>query len=296
MSATASQQSPQVSAGPEPLELKRISGPSALGGGLRRFLNLTLLVATTDFKLTYFGSVLGYVWSFVQPLLFFGVLYLVFAVVLAGAFTKVPDFPVLLLMNIVLFNFFLGATSAAVPAVVQRENLVRKMHFPRLVIPLSVVCTAGMQLVLNLLVVLVFMTAYGVQPKLTWFLLPVSLLALTVLASGVAMLLSALYVRYRDVAPIWGVVGQALFYASPVFITIEAVEKHGKLLARYYLFNPIGAVLQQTRHWMIGGSPGVPAVMGGYVWALIPLALMVVIWVIGYRTFSRMAPIIAEEL
>ncbi|MDQ6835515.1 MAG: ABC transporter permease, partial [Actinomycetota bacterium] len=139
-------------------QLRRIKGPSALSGSIRRFLHLTWLIATTDFKLTYFGSILGYVWSFFQPLLFFGVLYLMFAVVLAGKLSRgVRDFPVLLLMNIVLFNFFQGATGAAVPSVVQRENLVRKMHFPRLVIPLAVVATAGMQLTLNLVVVLGFM-------------------------------------------------------------------------------------------------------------------------------------------
>jgi ABC-2 type transport system permease protein len=278
------------------LELKRINGPSALGGGRRRFFHLTWLIASTDFKLTYFGSVLGYVWSFAQPLLFFGVLYVVFAVILQGAFTKVRDFPVLLLMNIVLFNFFTGATSGAVSSVVQRENIVRKMHFPRLVIPLSVVITAGIQFVLNMAVVLVFMVAYGVHPRLTWLLFPVIVGALATFTCGVAMLLSALYVRYRDVAPIWGVVSQALFYASPVFITIETVRAHGQDVARYYLFNPLGAILQEARHWVIGGTPGTPEVMGGYGWALIPLAILVGVFVLGFWTYSRAAPRIAEEL
>jgi ABC-2 type transport system permease protein len=279
------------------MPLKRIKGPSALGGGGRRFFHLTWLVSTTDFKLTYFGSVLGYIWSFAQPLLFFGVLYTMFAIVLAGKLSKgVADFPVLLLMNIVLFNFFQGATGAAVPSVVQRENLVRKMHFPRLVIPLAVVGTAAMQLVLNLVVVIGFMLAYGVHPRLTWLLLPVLLAALAVLTCGVAMLLSSLYVRYRDVAPIWGVVSQALFYACPIFITIESIQAHSMLLARFYLFNPLAAIMQQARHWMIGSSPGVPAIMGGFGWALIPLALLLGTLALGYLTFSRMAPRIAEEL
>jgi ABC-2 type transport system permease protein len=280
-----------------PLELRRIEGPSALGGGARRFLHLTWLVASTDYKLTYFGSVLGYLWSFAQPLMFFGVLYLVFGVLLAKTFAKaVPDFPVLLLMNIVLFNFFQGATGAAVSSVVARENLVRKMHFPRLVIPLAVVCTAAMQLCLNLAVVLVFMLIYGIEPRVTWLLLPVIALAFFVFTAGVSMLLSALYVRYRDVAPIWSVIGQALFYASPVFITIESIEQHGHSIVRYYLFNPLGAMLQQARHWMLGNSPGTPAVMGGYEWAAIPLLIGLGICALGYWTFRREAPRIAEEL
>jgi ABC-2 type transport system permease protein len=279
-----------------PLELRRINGPSAIGGGGRRFAHLTWLVATTDFKLTYFGSVLGYVWSFMQPLLFFGVLYLVFGVVLKNTFGKVPDFPVLLLMNIVLYNFFAGATTGAVPSVVVRENMVRKMHFPRLVIPLAVVTTALMQLMLNLVVVLGFMLVYGIQPRLTWLLLTVVIVALAAFTSGCAMLLSALYVRYRDVSPIWGVISQALFYATPVFITIEAIEKHGQLVTRLYMFNPLGAIFQQARHWMLGNSPSTPAVMGGYAWALIPLAIGVGICVLGFWVFNREAPRIAEEL
>ncbi len=277
--------------------LERVQGPSALGGGWRRFFHLTWLVASTDYKLTYFGSALGYLWSFTQPLMFFGVLYLVFGVVLAKSFAKaVPDFPVLLLMNIVLFNFFAAATSSAVTSVVGRENLLRKMHFPRLVIPLAVVCTAGMQLVLNLIVVLVFMLVYGIEPRVTWLLLPVITLAFFVLACGVSMLLSALYVRYRDVSQIWSVISQALFYASPVFITIESIEQHGHKLARFYLFNPIGAILQQARHWMLGNSPGTPAIMGGYEWVAAPVLIGLGICALGYWTFTREAPRIAEDL
>lgn len=279
------------------LELEEIHGPSALGGGRRRFFNLTWMVATSDFKLTYFGSVLGYLWSFMQPLLFFGVLYLVFGVILAGAFgKKVTDFPVLLLMNIVLFTFFQAASGASVASVVVRENLVRKMHFPRLVIPLAVVCTAAIQLVLNLAVVMIFILIYGLSPRATWALLPVIAAAFIVLTCGVAMLLSSLYVRYRDVAPIWSVISQALFYASPVFITIEAIQRHGLWATRFYMFNPLAAILEQARYWIIGNGPSTPQAMGGYGWAMVPLAILVAIVVLGYWKFSREAPLIAEEL
>ncbi|MGZ7040124.1 MAG: ABC transporter permease, partial [Thermoanaerobaculia bacterium] len=127
--------------------MNEVSGPSAIGGGWRRFVHLTWLISKKEFKLTYFGSGLGYVWSFMQPLLFFGVLYVVFAVIVnfnRGAL----DFPVLLLMNIVLFGFFQAGTGGSIASVLVRENLVRKMHFPRLVIPLATVITAAMQLVL----------------------------------------------------------------------------------------------------------------------------------------------------
>ncbi len=277
------------------LELKEIRGPSALGGDGRRFLNLTWLISSTDYKLTYFGSILGYVWSLVQPLLFFGVLYLVFAVLIN--FNKnAKDFPVLLLMNIVLFGFFQQATTTAVPSVVGRENLVRKMHFPRLVIPLSTVVTAAITLSLNLLVVMIFMVAYGVDPRVTWLLLPVLVLLLFVFTAGVAMLLSALYVRYRDVAPIWSVVSQALYFATPVFILIESVTQQHHWITRYYLFNPLAAILQQARHWMIGGSPGPAHYMGGIAWLAVPLGIIAIVCALGFWVFDRESPRIAEEL
>ncbi len=278
-----------------PLQLDEVHGPSALGGGWRRFLRLTWLVATTDFKLAYFGSVLGYVWSLMQPLLFFGVLYVMFALVVQLG-KRIPDFPVLLLMNIVLFTFFQQATGQSIPSVISRENLVRKMHFPRLVIPLATVLTAAFNLVLNMIVVLGFMIAYGVHPRLTWLFLPVIIMLLVALTAGFAMLLSALYVRYRDVAPIWAVISQALFYASPIFILVESIQAKAPGFVRYYLFNPIAALLQLARHYMVGHSPGPGTYMGGRVWLLAPLFILIGICVLGYWVFNREAPLIAEEL
>jgi ABC-2 type transport system permease protein len=278
--------------------MDEVRGPSAIGGGWRRFVHLTWVISRTDYKLTYFGSALGYVWSFMQPLLFFGVLYVMFALVVS--FNKnVVDFPVLLLMNIVLFSFFASATGASIASVVMRESLVRKMHFPRLVIPLATVVTASINLFFNLVVVLLFMLVYGVHPRLTWLLLPVLVLALLMLTTGLAMLLSALYVRYRDISPIWGVISQALYFASPVFILIDNVLTHGHLVARLYLFNPLAAILQQARHWMIGGTGGgaSPAtIMGSKLWMLVPIGLILFVCLLGYWVFSREAPRIAEEL
>jgi ABC-2 type transport system permease protein len=291
---TATASPPAGAAGPA-LELQEVLGPSALGGGWRRFLRLTWLVASTDYKLSYFGSVLGYLWSLMQPLLFFGVLYVVFALVLQLG-KQVANFPVLLLMNIVLFSFFQAATGGSVPSVVSRENLVRKMHFPRLVIPVATVVTQMLNLVLNLVVVMGFMLAYGVSPRWTWLLLPVVVLGFFAMATGIAMLLSSLYVRSRDVAPIWAVISQALFYASPIFILIENIAQRAHGATRYYLFNPLAALLQTARYWMVGGTHGPGWYMGGRLWLLVPGGILVGICVLGFYVYNRMAPHIAEEL
>jgi ABC-2 type transport system permease protein len=280
------------------LTMHEVRGPSALGGGWRRFWGLTWVIARKDYKLSYFGSALGYLWSLMQPLLFFGVLYLVFAVII-NLNPLVKDFPVLLLMNIVLFGFFQAGTGGAITSVITREGLVRKMHFPRLVIPLATVVTQAINLFFNLIVVLVFMVIYGVRPRATWLLLPVLVVLLFIFTTGLAMLLSALYVRYRDVAPIWGVISQTLYFASPVFLLIENVLKHGQGVTRVYLFNPMALILQEARHWMIGGPRGgasAGTIMGGQLWVLVPLGILAGICLLGYWVFQREAPRIAEEL
>ena len=102
-----------MSAAPDALELRTVRGPSALGGGRRRFFELLWLMAVTEFKRTYFGTVLGYVWSLLRPLLLFAVLLFVFTKIFRLGST-VPHYPVLLLFNIVLFGFFQESTTAAV--------------------------------------------------------------------------------------------------------------------------------------------------------------------------------------
>ena len=155
-----------------PAPLRDVPGPSALGGGTRRALELLYLIAATDFKKHYFGTALGYLWSIARPLMLFGVLLAVFTQVFRLG-SEVPHYPVLLLFNIVLFGFFQEATGVAVTSIVGQEGIVRKTQFPRLVIPLAVVLTSLFNLALNLVVVLVFLLAFGVAPMWTWLLFPV---------------------------------------------------------------------------------------------------------------------------
>src|SRR5215204_6154997 len=173
---------------------RQVRGPTALGSDPRRFLHLTATLAVTDFKLRFFGSVLGYLWQLMRPLMLFGVLYVVFTQFVRLG-TDVKDYPVVLLTSIVLFTFFVEATGGSVTSVLDRENLVRKIEFPRLVIPLTVIVNAYFNLALNFFAVLVFMLASGVEPRLSWVQLPLLIGVLGVFATGIALLLSALYVR-----------------------------------------------------------------------------------------------------
>jgi ABC-2 type transport system permease protein len=283
-----------MSATQESQELRTVTGPSALGGGRRRFLDLLWLMSVTEFKRTYFGTVLGYVWSLMRPLLQFGVLLFVFTQVVKFASGETPNFPVVLLLNLVLFSFFQEATLNSVTSVVAQEGIVRKTQFPRLVIPLSIVLTSAFQLGLNLIIVLIFILAWGIEPTATWLLFPVGLAMIFVFTTAVSIMLSVLYVRFRDVLIIWTVLSQVLLYATPVIYSLTFL--HGVAL-HLVLLNPLSPIFQQIQVWMI--NPGVPgaATAAGGVAALIPAALIYIgtcifsVWI-----FNRDAPRIAENL
>ena len=227
-----------------------LSAPSALGGDLRRFARLTYTLAVTDFKLNFFGSVLGYLWGLMRPLMLFGVLYVVFTQVIKFG-EGVKHYPVYLLTSIMLMNYFGETTGGGVTSLIKHQNLLRKMQFPRLVIPLSVALTALFNLGLNLIAVFFFAMVSGVEPRLSWLQLPLLVIFLAVLAVGLAMLLAALYPRYRDISPIWDVVLQILFYATPVLYVLSTVPDEYE---RAFLANPIAVVLTQARHAVIDPS------------------------------------------
>ena len=266
--------------------------PSAFGGDLKRLWSLTITLATTEFRLRYLGSVLGYMWSLLRPLMFFGVIYVVFTQVFHVGTT--PHYGVYMLANIILWTFFTEVTGASIGCLVAREGLLRKMRFPRLAIPLSVCLTSFFTLIVNLVVVVVFALINGVDPRWTWFELPVIVALWAVLALGVGMILAILYVRMHDIQPIWDVLSQVLFYGSPL---IYALSKYPVGIRKYLLINPISALATQTAHAFIGPSyPSVGAAMGGTVRLLAPLAVIVAIVASGLWLFVSRAPLIAENL
>jgi ABC-2 type transport system permease protein len=273
-------------------------GPSAFGDDLRRFVNLTFTLANTDFKLTYFGSALGYVWSLMRPLLFFGVLDVVFTQFFHVG-KGVPHYAVTLLAAIIFWTFFLQVTSGCVQCLLAREGLLRKMRFPRLVIPLAVALTAFYQFVLNLIPVFAFALATGVTPRLSWLELPPLAILLAAVGLGAGMLLSVLYVRFRDIQPIWDITSQILFYGSPI---IYPVTQYNTLpaLGHVLMTSPVAAIITQMRHALTGGTrtvnPDAAVAIGGAVRLLIPLAIILAVFALGVWFFNREAPRIAENL
>lgn len=276
--------------------LREVRGPSALGGGRRRFFDLLWLMSVTEFKRTYFGTVLGYLWSLVRPLILFAVLLFVFTQVFRVG-SELHNYPVLLLLGIVLYTFFQEATSNSVTSVAAQEGVVRKTQFPRLVIPLSTVITSAFNLGLNLVVVFVFILAWGVDPTWTWLLFPLALLALFVFSSAVGMMLSVLYVRFRDVAIIWAVFAQVLFYGTPILYPLgpKGLEKPG--IEKLLMINPLAVIFEQVRVWVVEpGAPTAATAAGGALYLLPAAAIFIAVCVFGAWIFNRDAPRIAEDL
>lgn len=277
-------------------ELVDVPGPSALGGGRKRFFDLLWLISVNDFKKTYFGTVLGYFWSLLRPLALFAVLLFVFTRIFRVGGGDVPFYPVLLLFNIVLISFFQEATMSSVMSVVNQESVVRKTHFPRLVIPLATVLTAMFNLCTNMVVVIIFMIAFGVAVVWTWLLFPLILLSLFVLTLAVGMLLSSLYVRYRDVGIIWGVAVTALFYGTPVLYPLANPPVPEQYI-KWIMLNPLTPIFIEARHWIIDpNAPSAATVAGGWLQLMPSFAVFVAICVVAVWVFRREAPRIAEEL
>jgi ABC-2 type transport system permease protein len=268
-------------------------GTPSANAGARRFAVIVFTLAKNEFKVRYFGSVLGYLWSLMRPLMLFGVLYVVFThVVRFGG--DIEHYPLKLLLAIVIWSYFAEVTGQGVNSLVQRENLLRRVPFPPAAIPLSVVLTGAFNFALNLCVMLGFVLVTGIGPAVSWLeLLPLVAL-LVVLAAAVSTLLAVLYVPFRDMAPIWEVATQMLFWGTPIIYTIESVPDGFR---EALMFNPLAVAIQQGRHWLVESSTQSAAdAIGGAVLLLVPFAIFGLIVAASWAMFRREGPRIAEDL
>jgi ABC-2 type transport system permease protein len=270
-------------------------GRSSAGSGWQHFLYVTRALTTTEFKLRYFGSVLGYLWTLLRPLMLFGVLYLVFTHVVRFG-DAVPHYPVVLLAAIVVFNYFSEATSGGLMSLVARENLLRKVSFPRAAVPISVSMTAAANLALGVLVVFVFAVIDGVDPGIGWPGFLACVLGVILFATALAVLLSVLYVRYRDVQPIWEVALQLLFWGTPIIYTIPIADV-SQSVNKLIMLNPLAVLIQQGRHWLVPDSTvSASQAIGEPALLLAPLAIFVGVVAISVWAFRRAEGRLAEEL
>lgn len=269
-------------------------------GGLLNKQNRILLyeLVKTDFKLRYQGSFLGIAWSALKPLLLFAVMYMVFVHFLK--FTDgTPQYPIVLLLGITLWAFFSEATSVGMQSIVGRGDILRKINFPKHIIILSAMTSSLISLLINMTVVIVFALAAGVRFTGLAFIAPISILQLFILTFGCALILSTLYVKFRDIGHIWEVVAQILFYATPIFYPLTMVagrELLGIPVSQLIMLNPIAQTIQDVRHNLISPTtvPTSWEVQTSWVAMVLPIIITVIIFSVGVWYFSRNAKRFAE--
>lgn len=247
----------------------------------------------TDFKLRYQASTLGYLWSVLKPLALFGVLYLVFGVFLPTG-RGVPNFPVYLLLGVVLWNFFTEVTNGSVQAIVGRASLIRKIHFPKYVIILSTTISALINLTINLIIVSIFIAFAGISLSWSMLLLPLLLIELFLVALGLGFILSTLFVRYRDVNFIWEVIIQAAFYATPIIYPIFLIPD---LAAKIIILNPVAQIIQDARFAVLSHDTStIWTIYDNPVITFIPIVLSATIFITGAIFFRSRSPLFAEDV
>lgn len=250
----------------------------------------------TDFKLRYQGSVLGYLWALLRPLMMFAILYVVFAKLLKFG-GDIPHYPVYLLVGTTMWSFFTECTSQGIQAIVARGDLIRKISFPKYIVVVSATLTAVINMLINLGVIIIFAFINGVTPSWSWLLVPLSLIEIYLLSLGISFLLGSINVKYRDVTSIWEVLIQALFYAVPIIYPISMVASVSNLAANVILVNPIAQAIQDIRHnlittetittWNFVENPFLQ---------ILPFILVIILLVLAAIFFRRKSKFFAEDI
>lgn len=280
--------------------LTDITSPSADRSGAERAsafqanLNLTRELAVTAFKLKYTGSVLGYAWSLVKPLLIFGTTYIVFAVfLLRGRTSQSENFPVELLLGIVVWTFFGDATISAVSAIVGNGHMIRKAYFPRWIPVVASTLSAAMTLTVNMAL------TFAIGIPLGWFhvglqslVLPLLFIELYVLVVGIGLLLSALFVFYRDLGHVWEITLQLLFYGSAIVFPFTLIPQRFRMLIA---FNPMAQIVEDMRRAVVTSVvPWSAQILG--VWTFVPIVAVFAVFGLGFVVFRRLTPRFGEAV
>ena len=247
---------------------------------------------STDFKVRYQGSVLGYLWSLLKPLFLFAILYVVFTYVLPLG-KAVEHYPVYLLLGVVLWNFFTEATMIGAGSVVARGDLIRKISIPRYLVVIASSVSALINLGLSLIVVLIFALLNGIMPTFEWLLLIPLIVELFVFTLGVAFFLAAAYVKFRDITYIWEVILQAGFYASAIIFPLTLVPVQ---FQKWFFLNPLVQIIQDARYVTASHTS---ITMWSSIHSLVlvvPFVMIAAVAVMGGYYFKRRSKYFAEDI
>lgn len=242
----------------------------------------------TDYKLRYAGSVLGYLWSLLKPLALFVVLYVVFGMALRFD-SEIEHFPIYLLIGIMLFYFYSEVTSNGLQSVVGRAALIKKIYFPRIIVVLVSSFNALINLFFNFVILAGFMVYFQID-VFHWstFLVVLYILELWLLAVGSSLILSTLFVKYRDMSHIWEVVLQMIFYLTPIIYPITLIPAQYQNII---FFNPLAQIITDVRHLFISFSN--PEFS---YYPLLQLFIVIIVFVVGLIVFQVNQKYFAEKI
>lgn len=252
------------------------------------YKELIWMLAKTDFKLRYHGSILGYVWAILKPLLMFAILNFVFSSMFNPRGTGVSTYSLQLLVSLMMFYFFSEGTSAGMSSLLSKSQLVTKIYVPRWTIILASTLNAAMIFLMNLLVIAFFFAIKGFLPSiasvLLFFLFSIFIYIIVV---SFSLITAPLYVKFRDLTMIWDVLLMIILYASPIIYPLATLPaKYHQLI----LLNPMAFIVHFTKESLINNHF---ADLGQYT-AFIGIVLgSFVLSIFSYRKF---APRIAEEI
>lgn len=253
------------------------------------------VIAMIDFKLKYLDSALGYLWSVAKPLSYFAVIW----ALLGGIFkagVPIERYPLYLLIGLVIYGYFVESVGMAMSSIVSRTGLLRRVYFPRIVVPLAATATAAVTFFVNTLAVVVFIAISRVQPGLDWLLLVPLLLELYVVILGLGLIMATLFVRFRDIGQLWDLSAQLLLFAMPVMYSISFMPPR---VQKLLVMNPVAQVLQDIRYVILGPDRGpetIAGIYGGAEWRLVPIGFALVLLAIGLYVFRRESPFFAERI
>ncbi len=258
----------------------------------KKYINLVKELALTDFKLKYQGSVLGYLWSLVKPLMLFLVLYFVFTRVFRLG-NSIPHYPVYLLLGVVIWSFFTEVTAMSLGAIVGKGDLIRKVYFPRIVLVVSGGITSLITFLLNLIVVFAFMWFTHVQISLLSPLFLLLIIELFVLSIGISLILSSLFVRFRDLSHIWEIILQAMFYATPILYPLSLVPSP---FNKIMMLSPVAQIIQDSRYLLVTPQTETVWMIMGAKFYIISYIIPFIVLIFGYMLFEKSAAKFAEEV
>lgn len=268
------------------------AGRPRRSGDLAYHARIVKVLAGTAFKVKYADSVLGYFWSLARPLALFSILYVIFGRALGLGATN-EHYPLFLLLGIALFTFFQDATTRTMTSIVDQSPLLRKIAFPRIIIPVSATVTALITFGLSLVAVAIFVAWSRIAPDLSWLLLVPLLLELYVFVLGVSLILATLFARFQDIGAIWEIAIRVFFYGFGIIFPLELLPGWAE---RLIALNPFTQVMQDVRAIVLPGEIVTAAdVLGGPIGRLAPIAIAAAIFVASIVFFKRHESWFAER-